>query len=357
MPIMIDIDTHDHHLFSRTPNGGAHARNFPERTAECIDIGVINNMPDAALMATERQLFDLLDAASGKLVVRLHFYTMDATPRSEWGRDYVRRYYHSTADLMGERLDGIIVTGTEPRAANLREEPYWPAFVQLVDWASNNTSSAVYSCLAVHGAVLYTDGVERHALPSKCIGVFAQTRAVNHPLLHSIPLSFGIPHARWNEVREAELASCGYSVLTTSAEAGVDCFVKQQKKSLFIHFQGHPEYDTQSLLGEYRRDMGRYLRGENDVCPTIPRGYFSAEAEQTLTAFRQKALSDRCPEFFASFPADQLAKNLRNNWRRPARRLYRNWLLYMASRRAERRRPLTFNRPYRVPQPSQRPRA
>jgi homoserine O-succinyltransferase len=343
MPVLIDIDSHEHHLFSRAPNEGTHASASPKARAECLDIGLINNMPDAALISTERQLFDLLGAAAEGLVVRLHFYTVETTPRSEWGRDYVRRYYRGTVDLLNGSLDGIIVTGTEPRAASLTEEPYWPTFVQLVDWARENTASSVYSCLAVHGAVLHMDGVERHALPAKCIGVFAQNKARTHPLMHNVPASFRIPHARWNEVQEGKLASCGYSVLSKSAEAGVDCFVKQQKKSLFVYFQGHPEYDTQSLLGEYRRDMGRFLRGESEVCPTIPRGYFGTEAEEILTAFRRKALSDRCPEFFASFPADQAAKDLRNAWRQPARRIYRNWLLYMASQRAGRSRPLDLS--------------
>jgi homoserine O-succinyltransferase len=149
---------------------------------------------------------------------------------------------------------------------------------------------------------------------------------------------------------ERALASCGYSVLSKSAEAGVDCFVKQQKKSLFVHFQGHPEYEIQSILGEYRRDMGRFLQGQSEVCPTIPTGYFNAEAEEILTAFRQKAISDRCPEFFADFPADQLAKDLKNVWHPAAGRIYRNWLLYMASQRAGRSRPSALNgrRPTRI---------
>lgn len=148
-----------------------------------------------------------------------------------------------------------------------------------------------------------------------------------------------MPHARWNEVQEEDLSNCGYSVLTWSAEAGVDCFVKQQKKSLFVHFQGHPEYETRTLLGEYRRDMGRFLRGENEVCPTIPSGYLDEKAEEMLIAFRQKALSDRRPELFADFPADQAAKDLSNVWHQPAKRIYRNWLLYMVSQRAGRSKP------------------
>ncbi|MBR0706668.1 homoserine O-succinyltransferase MetA [Bradyrhizobium liaoningense] len=332
MTVLIDIDSHDHHLFSRAPRGACATASQGNR-GECLDIGLINNMSDAALMSTERQLFDLLDAAAGRLCVRLHFYAMAATPRSEWGRDYVGRYYRGIDDLLNRSLDGVIITGAEPRAASLTEEPYWSTFTEIADWATENTVSSVFSCLAVHGAVLHRDGVVRHKLPGKCFGVFAQTKTRHHPLMQDVPRTFGIPHARWNEVQEEDLSDCGYSVLTWSAEAGVDCFVKQQKNSLFVHFQGHPEYETQSLLGEYRRDMGRFLRGENEVCPTIPRGYLNEGAEKMLIAFRQKALSDRNPELFADFPADQLAKDLSNVWRLPAQRIYRNWLRYIVTQR------------------------
>ena len=338
MTVLIDVESHEHHLFSRA-SGAADAKDFSGRREEYLDIGLINNMADAALMSTERQLFDLLDAAAGRLCVRLHFYTMDSTPRSEWGRDYVRRYYRGMGDLLNGRLDGVIVTGAEPRAACLTEEPYWGTFTEIVDWATENTVSSIFSCLAVHGAVLHRDGVPRHKLPGKCFGVFAQTKTRHHPLMQDVPRTFRIPHARWNEVQEEDLSDCGYSVLTWSTEAGVDCFVKPQKKSLFVHFQGHPEYETQSLLGEFRRDMGRFLRGENEVCPTIPRGYLNDGAEEILIAFRQKALSGRQPELFAEFPVDRLAKDLSNVWRLPAQRIYRNWLLYLASQRAGRSKP------------------
>ena len=88
MPVLIDIDSDDHHLFLRARVGGGAAIASHASRVECLDIGLINNMSDAALMSTERQLFDLLDAAAGRLLVRLHLYTIEATPRSEWGRDY-----------------------------------------------------------------------------------------------------------------------------------------------------------------------------------------------------------------------------------------------------------------------------
>ncbi|QOZ46231.1 homoserine O-succinyltransferase [Bradyrhizobium sp. CCBAU 53340] len=335
MTVLIDIESQEHHLFSRAPSA-AYTKVAGERREECLDIGLINNMSDAALISTERQVFDLLNAAAGRLCVRLHFYAIESTPRSEWGRDYVHRYYRGVGDLLSRRMDGVIVTGAEPKASRLAEEPYWPSFVEIADWATENTASSVFSCLAVHGAVLHMDGVPRHKLGTKCFGVFAQTKTRRHPLMQDVPRTFRIPHARWNEVQEEDLSNCGYSVLSWSRESGVDCFIKPQKKSLFVYFQGHPEYETLSLLGEYRRDMGRFLRGENEVCPTIPRSYLNEGAEELLIAFRQEALSHRRSELFADFPLDRLANNLSNVWRLPAQRIYRNWLLYLVSQQARR---------------------
>ena len=48
------------------------------------------------------------------------------------------------------------------------------------------------------------------------------------------------------------------------------------QKSLFVFFQGHPEYESDTLLREYRRDIGRYLRSEAENYPLLPRNYFDA---------------------------------------------------------------------------------
>ena len=62
------------------------------------------------------------------------------------------------------RLDGLIVTGTEPKSKNLDDEPYWAALPQVIDWAREHTHSTIWSCLAAHAAVLHTDGIERRPL-------------------------------------------------------------------------------------------------------------------------------------------------------------------------------------------------
>jgi homoserine O-succinyltransferase len=336
MPVLINKDFHDHHLVSGEVNNRVKALSKPKAMANCINVGLINNMPDSALIATERQVFGLLNAAAGRLPVRLRFYALPNVPRTDWGRQYMRRFYCDIDDLPDADLDGLIVTGAEPRTPNLADEPYWRPLGQLIDWAQENTVTAVWSCLAVHAAILYLEGIDRHPLVDKCIGIFEQTKMLNHPLMKGVPSRVRIPHSRWNEVREDTLKSRGYSILTKSADAGVDMFVKLRKKSLFVFFQGHPEYEAQSLLGEYRRDVGRFLRREMEAYPTMPKGYFDDQSQQLLANFRKRALSNRCNELLARFPVERVAANLKCTWHSAGTRIYRNWLLYMSARRARR---------------------
>ncbi len=332
MPVFIDIDSPEHHLVA---SGAGNARALlGTREAGGIVVGLINNMPDSALISTERQVFRLLNAAAGKIPVRLRFFTLPKVPRTDWGLQYTRRFYSDVGELWRDGLDALIVTGTEPQAPKLAEEPYWRSFGEAIDWASENTASAIWSCLAVHGAVLYLDRIDRHQLADKRIGIFAHSKVSDHPLIQGTPSQLRVPHSRWNEVREDALTTSGYNVLTKSTIAGVDLFVKQQKKSLFVYFQGHPEYEAQSLLGEYRRDVGRFLRREIDSYPAMPMGYFDGEATKLLGAFRERALLNRRSELLGEFPVDRAARNLRVSWRTTATRIYRNWMLYVLARKA-----------------------
>ncbi len=304
------------------------------RGEECIRLALINNMPDPALEDTELQFFDLLDIASGDAFVMLKLYSLSGIPRTDRGQRHLNSFYFGLEDLWNSPVDGIIVTGTEPKQPSLKDEPYWASLTKVFDWAEQNTISTVLSCLAAHASVLHGDGVNRHRLPDKQFGVFDSSRLCDHPLTTRIAGQIRFPHSRWNEVRANELTSCGYSVLTQSAEAGVDLFVKKKKKSLFVHFQGHPEYGATTLLKEYRRDIKRFLGGERETYPTMPVGYFDSAATQLLDDFRSTALSNRREETVALFP-EAATNGLQNGWRASATSVYRNWLKYIESRKTE----------------------
>jgi homoserine O-succinyltransferase len=290
----------------------------------CLEIGLINNMPDAALDATVRQFRGLLGAAAGDTPVRLTLYTLPEVPRSDFGRQQVSGYANID-DLWDSRLDGLIVTGAEPQAADLQDEPYWQSLTRVLEWAERHTYSTILSCLAAHAGILHIDGIARRPLGDKRFGVFECVPVSDHPLTATAPTRLQMPHSRWNEVPEEALLACGYRVLTRSADAGVDAFVKQ-RKSLFVFFQGHPEYDAVTLLLEYRRDIGRFLRGERDTYPLMPHGYFDEETVAALIALQERLLSDRREERLAEFPIALAADRVTNNWRSTAEGLYRNWL-------------------------------
>jgi homoserine O-succinyltransferase len=300
----------------------------------CIDIGLVNNMPDAALDATERQFRALLEAAAdGLFLVRLTLYTLPEVRRSEFGRHQVSRY-SPLAELWDRHHDGLIVTGTEPQAADLEDEPFWGSLTRVLEWAERHTFSTILSCLAAHAGILHIDGLRRRPLEDKRFGVFECVRVSDHPLTAAAPGRLQVPHSRWNEVPEEALLACGYRVLTRSDDAGVDAFVKQ-RKSLFVFFQGHLEYEATSLLLEYRRDIGRFLRRERDTYPPMPHGYLDEDTIRAATTLEERARSDRREELLAEFPLAEAAARVTNNWRSSAERLYRNWLSLIAVNKAE----------------------
>jgi homoserine O-succinyltransferase len=300
---------------------------------ECIKIAFINNMPDAALEDTELQFFELLDTAAEDSPVLLKLFSLPKIPRSDRGQGHLNSFYFGIEDLFSSRFDGVIITGTEPRQPNLRDEPYWSALADVLDWAEENTASTVLSCLAAHAGVLHSDGIGRHPLDDKQFGVFDDRRVSDHVLTSETSEPMRFPHSRWNEVREDALTSCGYSVLTKSAEAGVNLFVKKKKKSLFVHFQGHPEYASGTLLKEYRRDVRRFLRRERPTYPKMPHGYFSAAAAKILDEYQTTALSHPHEELMATFPAAAMDDESESAWLSAAARVYRNWLQYVVAGR------------------------
>ncbi|MGB6802517.1 MAG: homoserine O-succinyltransferase [Candidatus Sulfotelmatobacter sp.] len=305
------------------------------KRAQCVNLALINNMPDAALEDTELQFFELLDIASSDSLVFLKLYSLTGVPRTDRGQRHLNEFYFGLDELWNNQFDGVIVTGTEPRQPDLRQEPYWSPLAEVLDWAERSTVSTVLSCLAAHAGVLHSDGIQRHPLRDKQFGVFESVRACEHELTRHTPRLIRFPHSRWNDVPEDSLTSCGYTVLTKSAQAGVDLFVKQKNKSMFVHFQGHPEYGAQTLLKEYRRDIRRFLGGERESYPTMPHGYFSAPAAKLLAEFQKIALAHPHANQLEFFPEAIVVESLQNTWKHSATCIYRNWLQYLLTKKAE----------------------
>ncbi len=280
-------------------------------------VGVVNGMPGEARARTETQFRVLLAAAAGERVVAVHCFSLDEDP----------------AALAEAALDGLIVTGMPPGAGSLAAEPSWPKLVRLVDMALDGGVPAIWSCLAAHAAVLYLDGIERRRLPAKLSALVECTlTGLAHPLAAGLPPRWRAPHSRYNGVPEEALRAHGYVILSSTAEAGADIFVKDAGAP-FLFCQGHPEYSPDTLLREYRRDVREFLAGERDAYPPMPRSYFDPEATAALARFQLQAEAARRPDTLAGFPFQAVAAGLAHPWRAAAICLYSNWLTLLAARR------------------------
>jgi len=297
--------------------------------ARAIVIGLINNMPDPALEATEGQFGGLLRGAATSHTVRLRFSCLPEVRRGPKALAHIKHTYWSLEELMSQSPDALIITGTEPHAPSLTDEPYWTRLVALVNWAEANTVSSVWSCLAAHAAVQVLDGVPRQSLEQKRFGVFAHEVISGHPLVRDVEAPLWTPHSRWNDLRLADLRSAGYVIVSWSCEAGPNLFVKQ-RRSLFVFFQGHPEYERTTLFKEYRRDVGRFLSGQRLTYPDLPCGCLTDRAAAILREFQARSMRQHSVDRSCDFP-DHAANGTRNTWRAAALKMYRNWLSLVAN--------------------------
>ena len=298
-----------------------------------IEIALLNNLGDGGLKGGERQFIEILQEASGPDPVRLRLFSLPGIPRGREAQERISAHYTDFADLMHSRVDGLIVTGCEPVAARLSEEPVWGALTEVIDWAEHNTRSTIWSCLAAHAAVLHLDAIERQPLANKCSGLFTVERTSDHPLLQGIREPLLVPHSRWNGLDEAALKAAGYEIVTRCEEVGVDLFVKRWR-SLFVYLQGHPEYDEGALRGEYRRDVMRFLAGSSATYPDLPRYYFPSTTEAALRAFEVEAKRDPATEM--AFPLKARPTSARRWHRSFAVGLLRNWLRELRTARVDR---------------------
>lgn len=303
-------------------------------------------MPDGAVEATERQFLSLLSAACGDASIRFVLLSLPGIPRGEAAAAHIHRHYLCVESLFATELDGLIVTGREPLSPRLPDEPWWDNFVRVLEWAREKTSSTIWSCLAAHAAVLHMDGIERMRSQEKHCGVFDCVRVSDHPIAADLPGRFRMPHSRWNGLAESDLVRCGYEILARAGESGVDSFLRPeqsqdqgQARSLFLFFQGHPEYQPDTLLLEYRRDVIRFLRGEAAAWPSVPQGCFDAAAIRALRTLRRDAASSSEGQTLARLAQLFSQADAENGWHATAATLYRNWLEHLALARSAREQP------------------
>ncbi len=242
-----------------------------------LHIGLLNMMPDAALEATERQFFRLVGESNQIAQLYIHPFSLPELARSEKARSYIEKYYEPFEKLKEDGLDALIITGANVSQPDLEKEPFWAPLQEIINWSWNNVASTLCSCLATHAVMQSLHNQKRSPLPGgkKLWGVYKHKVVErSHPLVRNMNTVFDVPHSRFNDISSKQFKEAGMRILIESKEAGTHIAVSSDGFRL-VCMQGHPEYDTISLLKEYQREVKLYEKGERSSPPPLPANYFN----------------------------------------------------------------------------------
>lgn len=288
-----------------------------------IHIGLLNIMPDAALEATERQFLRLVNDSNLIAQIHIHPFSLPIIKRGENAQAHIDTYYEKFEDIKEQGLDGLIVTGTNPvDYPALDERKFWQPMIDVIDWAAENVTSTLFSCMASHLALTNAHGQAPVWADDKVWGVYPHRVIDNqHPLVSGMNTQFNVIHSRHRDVSLEQFKEAGLRVLVHSKEAGVHLATSQDGfRSVFM--QGHPEYDTNSLLKEYGREVKRFIAKERPDYPPPPKNYFNEDGLEI--AKRHKTIVTA--GFASEFPEKELEATLDNTWKDSARSLISTWM-------------------------------
>ena len=247
--------------------------------------------------------------ASLATATRSPSFTCTSFPCRAWSaapttQAYIDQYYTSFENVKEEGLDALIITGANVANPSLDQEDFWQPLTEVIEWARDNVTSTLCSCLSTHALMLYFHGIERVKRGRKLWGVFEHRVAQpQHPLLREINTRFDVPHSRWNSVTREHFENAGLTVLIQSFDGEVHMAVSPDQLRM-VYFQGHPEYDINSLLKEYKRDLLGYFDGKN-AQPPFPENYFPIEARELADRYMRAAqMALETGEDLPVFPED-----------------------------------------------------
>ena len=292
-----------------------------------LHIGLLNMMPDAALTVTEQQFMRLVGSCNQIAQFYVHPFSIPGLPRHPETQAYIDEYYTDFDKLRETGLDGLIISGANVTNPSIEKEPFWQPLQDVMEWATQHVTSILCSCLSTHALLKQLYQIDRHALMQKQWGVYShRVQDRFHPLLQDINTRFDVPHSRWNEVKPDEMAAAGLHILVESEVAGVHLAVSPDRLRM-VYCQGHPEYDYNSLLKEYKREVFRFLNDELDQPPPYPENYFSPKLIELSEFYLAQALHDKAEgKPLPEFPEAEFELYLDNTWGDTGKAIVNNWL-------------------------------
>ena len=232
-----------------------------------LEIAIINLMADK--ISTERQLAIWL--GNTMLQVHLSFVATDSYVEGvAAGRktrntpaEHIRKFYSAFSDVKHRKFDGLVVTGVNALKPRVEQEDFWPEVVDVLKWSTTHALSSLFLCWGAKAALKLFHDVDSHKGEQKLFGLFEHRLVSDRTgLLFGFPDRFPVPVSRWKSPRREDiLRAPALEIVADSDEAGPNMLVESEPLNgggaLFprrAYVLNHPEYETETLGAEYRRD-------------------------------------------------------------------------------------------------------
>lgn len=256
-----------------------------------LKLVLLNLMPTK--IVTETQIMRKL--SNTPLQIEIELLQTISHDAKNVSREHLTTFYRTFDQIKDDRFDGMIITGAPVELLDFEDVDYWDELARIMAWSTTNVHSTLYICWGAQAGIYYHYGIPKHELPSKMFGVF-EHRLVkpSSPLVRGFDDHFMAPHSRYTDVSAIDIeAHPDLELIAVSDEAGVYLAKSTDSQNFFVF--GHPEYDADTLMKEYERDVAK----DPGILP--PRHYF---------------------------PNDDPTQRPYDTWRAHAQLLYTNWLNY-----------------------------
>lgn len=256
-----------------------------------LKILLLNLMPTK--ITTETQIMRCLSNTPLQIEIDL-LQTSTYTPKNT-SAEHLVSFYCTLDDIRSKKYDGMIITGAPLENMDFEDVDYWPELCEIMEWSKTNVYSTLHICWGAQAGLYYHYGVPKYPLDEKLFGVFDHVPCkAGCALLRGFDDVFQAPHSRHATLHESDiLKTRKLEILADSEEAGVYIIASRNARHIFV--TGHPEYDPDTLAGEYFRDIDKGLEID------IPKHYFKND-------------NPKNPPLVS--------------WRSHAHLLYTNWLNY-----------------------------
>lgn len=229
-----------------------------------LEIIILNLMPEK--IETETQLIRLL--SNTPLQIKLTLLKTDSYKSKNVSEAHLDSFYKTFDEIKSSNYDGLIITGAPVEHLEFEAVDYWDELVRIMDFGKEHVTSTLHICWGAQAGLYHHYGIKKYPVKHKIFGIFSHEKLIDtHPLLRGFDREFYVPHSRYTRNRKKDIEKHpDLELLAYSQDAGVCLVSSKDYKNVFI--SGHPEYNQETLAGEYFRDISKGL--EIDV----PVNYF-----------------------------------------------------------------------------------